>query len=63
MRLTPDQWQELRQAVADDDQGVFDTKLSETVRIFVSHERDFQIRCARVRRFERGQKPYLITER
>jgi len=63
MQISPERWAELRAAVADDDQEGFDTTLSEIIRIFVSHERDYQIRCDKVRSRERGVRPFACWQR
>lgn len=63
MKINAEQWAQLRAAVAADDQESFERKVQEWVRIAVSHERSHARRCDAVRSRERGERPYLASER
>ena len=63
MKITAEQWAELRAAVAANDKKRFESLLSEAARIFVAHSRDFAICCDKVRSRERGVQPFACWER
>ena len=63
MKLTTEQWAELRAAAVADDVETFQRIVQEAARIVVACERNHARLCDRVRSFERGERPYLASER
>jgi len=63
VKITAEKWAELRAAVVDDDPEQFQKLILEWARIAVAHERDFAIRCDKVRSRERGAQPFACWQR
>jgi inactivated superfamily I helicase len=63
MKITKNQWAQLKAAVAADDKEAFGKTLQELARIAVAHERSHAIRCDAARSREQGNQTYAVWER